>query len=164
MVSERFQAFRALKPRLIFIATVASLGAMGFGFDNSWWGSALGLTPFHKRYGVFDPEKDTWVMPASRISVCTGTGSAGIIIGILPAPWMLENLGRKKTLLVMASYLTIGIILEASAITSFWQFVVGRVIVYAGAGLATNVVTIYQSECAPASVRGVYICLPIYSL
>ncbi|KAJ5988864.1 hypothetical protein N7481_004074 [Penicillium waksmanii] len=30
------------------------LGAMGFGFDNSWWGDALGLSPFGKKYGEWD--------------------------------------------------------------------------------------------------------------
>jgi MFS family permease len=33
---------------------------------------------------------------------------------------------RKPTLLVMAALLSIGIVLEASAVTSFWQLVVGR--------------------------------------
>jgi hypothetical protein len=38
--------YQELSLRLVFIGCFVSLGAMGFGFDNSWWGGALGLSPF----------------------------------------------------------------------------------------------------------------------
>jgi SP family sugar:H+ symporter-like MFS transporter len=126
---------------------------MGFGFDNGWWGGALGLAPFARKYGAYNEATGTYDIPSEKQSAGTGTGSAGIILGCLIAPWLCQNLGRKPTLLVMASLLVVGIVLEASAITSFWQLVVGRVIVYSGIGLASNVVPMYQSECAPANVH-----------
>ncbi|KAE8381314.1 general substrate transporter [Aspergillus bertholletiae] len=80
----------------------------------------------------------------------------------LAAPWLCANQGRKPTLLVMSALLTIGTILEASAVTSFWQLVVGRIVVYSGIGVASNVVPMYQSECAPTKVRGAF--LTAYSI
>jgi MFS family permease len=151
--------YQELSLRLVFIGCFVSLGAMGFGFDNSWWGGALGLSPFGKKYGEWDEAQNDWAIPAEKQSAGTGTGSAGIIIGCLVAPWLCSNLGRRPTLLVMASFLVVGIILEATAITSFWQLVVGRVVVYSGIGLASNVVPMYQSECAPAKIRG---SLPLF--
>ena len=124
--------------------------------DSGWWGSALGLQPFAKKYGKYDPTLKEYVMPAKYTSVGTGTGSAGIILGCLVAPWCCQHLGRKRTLLVMSSFLVTGAILEVTAITSFWQLVVGRVLVYSGIGLASNVVPTYQSETAPTRVRGQY--------
>lgn len=147
--------YQELSLRLVFIGCFVSLGAMGFGFDNSWWGGALGLSPFGKEYGAWDEVQNDWIIPSEKQSAGTGTGSAGIIVGCLVAPWLCSNLGRRPTLLVMASFLTVGIILEATAMTSFWQLVVGRIVVYSGIGLASNVVPMYQSECAPAKVRGV---------
>ncbi|CAI7656241.1 unnamed protein product [Penicillium manginii] len=149
--------YQELSLRLVFIGCFVSLGAMGFGFDNSWWGGALGLSPFGKKYGEWDEAQNDWAIPAEKQSAGTGTGSAGIIIGCLVAPWLCSNLGRRPTLLVMASFLVVGIILEATAITSFWQLVVGRVVVYSGIGLASNVVPMYQSECAPAKIRGAFL-------
>lgn len=146
--------YQELSPRLAFIGCFVSLGAMGFGFDNSWWGGALGLSPFGQKYGSWDPAENDYSIPPEKQSAGTGTGSAGIIVGCLIAPWLCENLGRRPTLLVMAGLLTVGIVLEATAVTSFWQLVVGRIVVYSGIGLASNVVPMYQSECAPAKIRG----------
>lgn len=140
--------------RLAFIGCFAALGAVGFGFDNGWWGSALGLPAFQRKYGSLDPTLQAYTIPAVKISAGTGTGSAGVILGSLIAPWLCQRLGRKPTLLVMSAIMCLGVLLEATAITSFWQLVVGRIIVYAGIGLAANVVPMYQSECAPAKLRG----------
>ncbi|KAF3387206.1 High-affinity glucose transporter [Penicillium rolfsii] len=149
--------YQELSLRLVFIGCFVSLGAMGFGFDNSWWGGALGLSPFGKKYGEWNPAENDYSIPSEKQSAGTGTGSAGIIIGCLVAPWLCSNLGRKPTLLVMAAVLTVGVVLEASAVTSFWQLVVGRIVVYSGIGLASNVVPMYQSECAPAKIRGAFL-------
>ncbi|KAL2857358.1 general substrate transporter [Aspergillus pseudoustus] len=146
--------YQELSLRLVFIGCFVSLGALGFGFDNSWWGGALGLSQFGEKYGSWDPSINNYSILSEKTSAGTGTGSAGIIIGCLIAPWLCQNLGRKPTLLVMAGLLSVGIVLEASAVTSYWQLVVGRVVVYAGIGLASNVVPMYQSECAPARIRG----------
>ena len=62
----------------------------------------------------------------------SGTGSAGIIIGCLVAPWLCSNLRRKPTLLVMAGMSPVGVVVEASAVISFWQLVVGHIVVYPG--------------------------------
>ncbi|KAJ5461405.1 high-affinity glucose transporter [Penicillium daleae] len=60
---------------------------------------------------------------------------------------------------VLSLLMIVGVILEASAITSFWQLAVGRIIVYSGIGLASNVVLTYLSECAPQRVRGAFLAL-----
>ncbi|KAJ5867798.1 hypothetical protein N7534_002351 [Penicillium rubens] len=148
--------YQELSLRLLFVGCFVSLGAIGFGFDNSWWGGALGLTPFARKYGSRNASGN-WSIPPEKQSAGTGTGSAGIIFGCLASPWLCSHLGRKPTLLVMAALLSIGIVLEASAVTSFWQLVVGRIIVYSGIGVASNVVPMYQSECAPARIRGAFL-------
>ena len=140
--------------RLIFIGLVSSVGAMGFGFDNGWWSGALGLPKFKEKYGEYDPERGAWVIPSVKISVGTGTGSAGIILGCIIAPIVTSRLGRKKSFLVISALMIVGIVLEATAVTTFWQLVVGRIIVYSGIGLASNCVPMYLSETSPNRIRG----------
>ncbi|KAJ5609116.1 hypothetical protein N7528_009683 [Penicillium herquei] len=149
--------YQEMSPRLFFIGCFVSLGAMGFGYDNGWWGGALDLQPFGETYGSWDAADGEWSIPSVKQSAGTGTGSAGIIIGCLAAPWLCQNLGRKPTLLAMAGMLSVGCLLEATAVTSFWQLVVGRIVVYSGIGLASNVVPMYQSECAPPRIRGAFL-------
>lgn len=146
--------YEDLNWRLVLVGIFSSLGAMGFGFDNGWWGGALGLSEFQKKYGTYNEAKHRWVIPPTKVSVGTGTGSAGIILGCIIAPFATSKLGRRKTFLVMAALMLAGITLEASAITSFWQLVVGRILVYSGIGLASNVVPMYLSECSPPRIRG----------
>lgn len=148
--------YQDLNWRLLLIGVVSSLGAFGFGFDNGWWGGALGLSEFQRKYGAYDEELGRYAMPSDKTSVGTGTGSAGIIIGCVIAPIVTSKLGRKMAFMVMSGLMTIGILLEATAITSFWQLVVGRIVVYAGIGLASNCVPMYLSETSPGRVRGLF--------
>lgn len=139
---------------LAFVGFTSSLGALGFGYDNGWWGSALGLSEFKRKYGSYNPTLDEWSIPSEKLSVGTGTGSAGIILGCIISPIITSKYGRKAGFLVLSLLITLGVVLEASAVTSFWQIVVGRIIVYSGIGLASNVVPTYLSECSPPRVRG----------
>ncbi|KAK1700188.1 general substrate transporter [Colletotrichum godetiae] len=131
--------YQDLNWRLVLIGCVANLGAMGFGFDNGWWGGALGLSQFQRKYGAYDDELGRYAIPAEKTSVGTSTGSAGIIIGCIMAPLATSRLGRKKSFLVISALMGTGVVLESSAVTSFWQLVVGRILVYAGMGLSSNV-------------------------
>ncbi|CAG8021922.1 unnamed protein product [Penicillium olsonii] len=145
--------------RLVVVGLTSSLGAVGFGFDNGWWGGALGLSEFKQKYGAYNPALGEWAIPSQKASVGTGTGSAGIILGCLMAPIITSKFGRKAGFLGLSLLMILGVILEASAVTSFWQLVVGRIIVYSGIGLASNVVPTYLSECSPPRVRGAFLAL-----
>lgn len=162
--------YQDLNWRLMLIGCVANLGAMGFGFDNGklkqvlietkkltlsgWWGGALGLSQFQKKYGEYDDALGRYAIPATKTSVGTGTGSAGIIIGCILAPFVTSRFGRKKSFLVISALMGTGVVIESSAVTSFWQLVVGRIMVYAGMGLASNLTPMYLSECSPPRIRG----------
>jgi MFS family permease len=148
--------YQDLNWRLVLIGLISSLGALGFGFDNGWWGGALGLSEFKKKYGEYDEETDSFALPSYKTSAGTGTGSAGIIIGCIIAPFVTTTLGRKKSFIVMSGLMSTGIVLEASAVTSFWQLVVGRMLVYSGIGLASNCVPMYLAECSPPKIRGLF--------
>lgn len=146
--------YQDLNWRLVLIGIVSSLGAMGFGFDNGWWAGALGLSEFQRKYGEYDEAQGRYALPSEKTSVGTGTGSAGIILGCVIAPIITSRLGRKKSFLVMSGLMSVGIMLEASAVTSYWQLVAGRIIVYSGIGLASNCVPMYLSETSPGRIRG----------
>ncbi|EXF82423.1 hypothetical protein CFIO01_01883 [Colletotrichum fioriniae PJ7] len=139
--------YQDLNWRLVLIGCVANLGAMGFGFDNGWWGGALGLSQFQRKYGAYNDELGRYAIPADKTSVGTGTGSAGIILGCIMAPLVTSRLGRKRSFLVISALMGAGVVLESSAVTSFWQLVVGRILVYAGMGLSSNVTPMIVIIC-----------------
>ncbi|KAL3461928.1 hypothetical protein BJX64DRAFT_288883 [Aspergillus heterothallicus] len=156
---KNYSLFQDLNARLVLIGAVSSLGALGFGFDNGWWRGALGLSEFQRKYGAWDEELGQYTIPSHKTSVGTGTGSAGIILGCIIAPIVTSKLGRRNAFLVISLLMLVGIALEASAVTSYWQLVVGRIIVYSGIGLASNCVPLYLSECSPPKIRGAFLAL-----
>ncbi|KAL2844343.1 general substrate transporter [Aspergillus pseudoustus] len=156
---KNYSLFQDLNARLVLIGVVSSLGALGFGFDNGWWGGALGLPEFQRKYGAWDEELARYTIPSHKTSVGTGTGSAGIILGCIIAPIVTSKLGRRNAFLVLSALMLVGITLEASAVTSYWQLVVGRIVVYSGIGLASNCVPLYLSECSPPRIRGAFLAL-----
>uniref|UniRef100_A0A7S2NMR1 Hexose transporter 1 n=1 Tax=Zooxanthella nutricula TaxID=1333877 RepID=A0A7S2NMR1_9DINO len=67
--------------------------------------------------------------------------------------YFLESLGRKVSIMVGSIVFIIGSVVQAAAWTSA-QLLVGRFVAGMSIGLLSSVIVLYQSELAPASLRG----------
>ncbi|KAL3442370.1 hexose carrier protein [Aspergillus insuetus] len=142
-------------PWLVWMVVVfGSISSAGFGFDQAWRASVLSSPQFIQNFGTVDPITHERVLSSYQQSLGTGLGYVGVIIRILCGSPMNERLGRKNTLWIQSAIVTAGIIIEATCKTSFAQFIVGKLIVYLGGGIATSAIPAYQAECAPKSLRG----------
>lgn len=101
---------------------------MSFGVDNAYWGGLLGLTTFAKAFGEFDATTGAYIIPTVWQSVGSGTPIAGIALGCLLSAPLSERMGRKKTFIVLSIISMIGILIQATAMNSYWQILVGRII------------------------------------
>jgi MFS family permease len=72
------------------------------------------------------------------------------------APWFNERYGRKKSFLLLAVLGLIGTLIQALSTIGrqYWVLIVGKIILNMSVGIASAVVGVYLSECAPASLRG----------
>lgn len=72
------------------------------------------------------------------------------------APWFNEKYGRKKSFLLLAVIGAIGALIQAMSTIGrqYWVLIVGKIILNISVGIASAVVGVYLSECAPASLRG----------
>lgn len=149
-------------PRLALVSFIGSLGALSFGYDNGWWGFILGAPYFNAQYGktpVLDPKTGlvaSYSLSASEQSAGTGLGTAGIMIGCMIAPWFNEKYGRKKSFLLLAMIGLVGTVVQACSTIGrrYWVLIAGKIILNISVGIASAVVGVYLSECAPASLRG----------
>ncbi|KAL4860390.1 hypothetical protein BDV12DRAFT_205123 [Aspergillus spectabilis] len=142
-------------PWLVYMVVVfGSISSAGFGFDQAWWASVLSSPQFVQNFGILDPITHKRVLTSYQQSLGTGLGYVGVIIGIFCGSPLNEKLGRKNTFWIQSAIVTAGIIIEATCKTSFTQFIVGKLMVYLGGGIATSVIPAYQAECAPKSLRG----------
>ncbi|KAJ5492265.1 hypothetical protein N7453_010362 [Penicillium expansum] len=72
--------YEDLNRGIAFVGFTSSLGALGFGYNNGWWGGALGISEFKRKYGSYNSALDEWSIASENLSVGTGTGSAGFLV------------------------------------------------------------------------------------
>lgn len=101
---------------------------MSYGIDLNLWSGFLGMSQFQKDFGKYDSSTDTYYLPTTWQSVASGTPTAGIAIGALLAGYIGSRWGRVRSLLIAAGIAIVGILLQTTAISSFWQLVVGRIV------------------------------------
>jgi sugar porter (SP) family MFS transporter len=77
----------------------------------------------------------------------------GAVIGALSCSFLSERVGRKRTILIVATVFVIGTLL-CSIAPSPWFLVLGRVVLGFAVGGATQTVPMYVAELAPANNRG----------
>lgn len=82
----------------------------------------------------------------------------GCFIGAIVAFTIGERLGRKKTIILGTAIMSVGVILKTSSF-SLPQMFVGRVILGIGNGMNTATAPIWQTETAPAKLRGKLVIL-----
>lgn len=136
------------------ITSVCSSGFLLFGYDQ---GVMSGVAISH--YWLLSMGNPSTLM----IGTITALYDVGAFFGAISAAFTAESLGRKRTLLVGATIVTIGAILMG---TSFGrvQFMVARIVTGVGIGYVTNVTPVYQSEISRAEQRGWQVCCQLTTM
>ncbi|CAK3868345.1 Major facilitator superfamily domain, general substrate transporter [Lecanosticta acicola] len=156
---------RELTWPLVLVTFYASLAGMSYGIDLNYWSGLLGLAQFQKDFGVYDASTQSWIIPTVWQSVGSGTPTAGIAVGTLIAGWLGNRFGRIKAFWVAAGIALVGILVQSTAGVGegrggergYWQLIVGRIVNALSMGIICNIIPIYQSEVAPAKLRGSFV-------
>ncbi|KAI1266295.1 general substrate transporter [Xylariaceae sp. FL1019] len=161
-------AFSTASARLYFCCAVYALGSIFFGYDGASFGGVQAFTPFIRRFGVYNAAKHAYVLPTATKSLMNSLPLIGKFLGSFIVSPLTEKFGHKKTMLLTCCVQIIGPIIQVTS-HSVPQFIVGRFLVYTAVGLVENVVPTYQSEIAPAALRGFFVgsiqlCLTFGSL
>ncbi len=126
---------------LLLICGIAALGGLLFGYDTAVISGAV--NPI-SRYFELTPFETGWAV--SNVAI-------GCIVGALTSGWLAGRLGRKKTLILSAVLFTISAV-GAAVATTFFSFIVYRLIGGLAVGIASSVSPMYMSEVSPKSIRG----------
>lgn len=124
-----------------FIAVVAALGGLLFGYDTGVISGALLFL------------KGSFALNATTQEIAVSSVLVGAILGAIVAGRVNDVLGRKVTLLLLAVIFTGGALLTAIAPNMLF-FIGCRIIVGLGIGAAASVVPVYISEMSPPQLRG----------
>jgi MFS family permease len=141
-------------PLLTAITSVCSAGFLLFGYDQ---GVMSGIV-------ISNPWLATMGNPSTLlVGTITALYDIGAFLGALFAAFAAEPLGRKRSLILGATVLTVGSIIMGTSYERA-QFMVGRVVTGVGIGVMTSVCPVYQSEVSSAGTRGWLVCCQLTTM
>jgi MFS transporter, SP family, sugar:H+ symporter len=148
-----WQRRHLFSPMLVFATLYVSMAAFNFGYDVSIFSSIQGMTSFTNEFGTYSEALKHNTLPPYLSSIMNSTPFLGKLIGTLACAPLMERYGRKSAILVIAVISIIGSLLQTTSYSAA-QYTVGRILCYMATGFTISVVPAYQSETAPAELRG----------
>ncbi|TPX19111.1 uncharacterized protein E0L32_011184 [Thyridium curvatum] len=161
-------AFKTATPQLMMICIVYSLGSVFFGYDSASFGGVQAFSPFIREFGSYNATTKKYALPAPTTSLMNSLPLLGKFLGTIVVGPLTERFGHRYTMALTCLIQIIGAVIQVTSHVAP-QFIVGRLLVYLAVGLVENVVPTYQSEIAPAALRGFFVgsiqlCLTFGSL
>lgn len=118
-----------------------------FGYDQGVFGGVIVTQDFLDTLGLAGPSH------TGTVGTVTALYDVGCFFGAVAAFSIGERLGRKKSILVGTTVMSIGAILQISAYST-GQMIVGRIVAGLGNGLNTATAPVWQAETSKAAWRG----------
>jgi sugar porter (SP) family MFS transporter len=131
---------------IYFVAAVAGIAGILFGFDEGVIAGALHLLRAHFHISPLDEGLMTAAVPF------------GALFGALAAGPSSERYGRRAVLLASAVLFIIGAMLSGLA-TAVWMLSLARLCLGVAVGMAAMVAPLYISESAPTAIRGMLVSI-----
>ena len=139
--------------RLIYAITLIALSQINFGFDQGVFTNTQAMTPFERKFGIWNSTRDTWVIEPYFLSLLNSLNYIGFAFGIVTGSTISARFGRRAVMFAMCGWALVGAILLVTA-QHREQILAGRVVAYVYIGMELAVVPVYQSELVPSRVRG----------
>ncbi|KAF4922771.1 Major facilitator-type transporter ecdD [Colletotrichum viniferum] len=161
-------AFANATPRLMLYCLIYAMGSVFFGYDGASFGGVQAMTPFMNKFGSYSAAKKAYYLPSRTASLMNSLPLLGKFTGTVIVGPIIERIGHRRAMGVTCLVQIVGAIIQVTS-NHAAQFVTGRFLVYTAVGLVENVVPTYQSEIAPAPLRGFFVgsiqlCLTFGSL
>jgi len=147
---------------VMIITMVAASGGLMFGYDNGVSGGVSAMNHFLEKFfpevlesKLADATQETAYCKYDSQKLQTFT-SVLFLTGLLasfPAAWVTTHKGRKTSMVISGALYTAGCVLLTAA-EHVWMLYIGRVLLGGGVGFAIQCTTLYNSEMAPARLRG----------
>ncbi|CAK7198506.1 hypothetical protein SEUCBS139899_001167 [Sporothrix eucalyptigena] len=145
-----------LRPMLVGLFVMS--GALLFGIDSGELGGFMAMTPFLEDYGTYDAATKTYGIAANTQTALGGLVIAGCVVASFVAGYVGNRYGRRIGLCCTGLLGIVGVLLQVTS-TRIAALYIGRIFSGASIGFASNFVTVYNGEVAPAHLRGILIGL-----
>ncbi|KAF2753871.1 MFS monosaccharide transporter-like protein [Pseudovirgaria hyperparasitica] len=133
----------------VFMGLVASLGGFMFGYESGQISGFLQESDFRQRFAEHGRDFSNARSGTIVALLCIGT-----LLGCLISAPLADRIGRRYTISSAALFYIIGVIIEITSSTKWYQFAIGRLVAGLGIGALSVTVPMYQSESVPKKIRG----------
>jgi len=134
---------------------IVSMGGLIFGYDT---GQISGFLEMHDFLERFADSTDSMTGEPAFSNVRSGTIvgllSIGTLIGAVVGAPIANAAGRKLAIVFWCIVFIVGVIVQISTATHWYQIVIGRWVAGLGVGGLSVLTPMYQSETAPRQIRG----------
>ncbi|KAK8843946.1 hypothetical protein IAR55_006738 [Kwoniella newhampshirensis] len=130
-----------------------SLAGVIFGWSNSEGGGLFSMSAYQRRFGTCDAA-GICALSTTRQSAITGLLSVGATIGAVGSGTVASKLGLRTTCMIFIAIYLVGAAIETSAMTTYGQICVARLLTGLGVGATSGLVPVFQAEASPPRYRG----------
>lgn len=138
-------------PLALLLGVFASIGGFIFGYDIGQISIFLTLPDFLKRFAECTVPGDASTCEFSNVreGLIVAMLSAGTLVGSLAGAMFADWFGRRKAMSIDCLFVVVGTVIQTASITSWEQFMVGRIITGVGVGALSAAVPVstYLNLC-----------------
>ncbi|KAJ1924836.1 hypothetical protein IWQ60_004945 [Tieghemiomyces parasiticus] len=135
-------------------AGVAAIGGLLFGYDTGVISGVLDMDNFKTYYNFPDA-----TMRGTIVAMLT----LGCFLGSLASGYLADRIGRKFSIVLGSAVFIVGAALQTAALNTA-MLIVGRIVAGLGIGVLSMCVPLFQSEIAPAPIRGRLVSLQQWAI
>ncbi|KAH8172118.1 sugar transporter domain-containing protein [Sarocladium implicatum] len=138
----------------IFFCCISSIGALLYGYDNTYYNGVLAMQKFKNHYGDHIDANGNWALASSFQSVTASAIYIGDLFGALSAGPINERWGRKAVFWIGSICILLGGVAQVADTNHEAVIATGRAVMGLGVGQFTVTTLLYIGEVAPAVIRG----------
>nr|SIP56041.1 putative Sugar Porter [Yarrowia galli] len=138
---------------VILLCLFAAMGGFVFGYDTGTIAGFINMNSFLESFGEQD-ESGAFFLSRMRAGLIVGLFSIGAFLGTQLGGFLADTVGRKKGIIYVAMIYIVGMLIQITAFTAWYQVAIGRIVGGVGIGALSVLVPMFQSETAPQNLRG----------
>ncbi|KAI9154722.1 putative glucose transporter rco-3 [Paramyrothecium foliicola] len=138
----------------IFYCSISAIGALCYGYDNTYYNGVLAMQEFKNDYGTRVDENGLKALTSSFQSLTASSIYIGDLFGALLASPINDRWGRKMVFWVASICILLGGIAQVADTNHEGVIVAGRIVMGLGVGQFTVTTLLYIGEVAPSEIRG----------
>ncbi|KAF4629732.1 hypothetical protein G7Y89_g8410 [Cudoniella acicularis] len=144
--------------KTVLVSLAVMCGSFTFGIESGTIAGFQAMEPWLKDYGYYDASLGAWNIHTNIQTAVGGVVLGGAVLGSIVSGPLGSRFGRRPGLFAIGVSAILGAIFQI-VYPSLGLLLLGRVMQGVAIGLASNFVTVYQSEVAPTQYRGIMISL-----